>query len=93
MIPQADYQMLLLTRLAEQSLKAVGPAGSLELELAPVEINELAVSFAVKSYYFHIALLFFIIVSFEPRNYPKIILKIIQSLAPCSGLAQSRPWS
>ena len=58
MIPQADYQMSLLTRLAEQSLKAVGPAGCLELELAPVEINELAVSFAVKSYYFHIALLF-----------------------------------
>ena len=56
MIPQADYQMFLLTRLAEQSLKAVGPAGCLKLELAPVEINELAVSFAVKSYYFHIAL-------------------------------------
>ena len=61
MIPQTDYQMLLLTRLAEQSLKAVGPAGGLELELAPVEINELAVSFAVKSYYFHIALNSFLV--------------------------------
>ena len=51
LIPQADYQMLLLARLSEQNLKAVGPASCLKLECAPVEINELAVSLAVESYY------------------------------------------
>lgn len=88
MIPQADYQMFLLTRLAEQSLKAVGPAGCLELELAPVEINELAVSFAVKSYYFHIVLCFFhrlfraekLVKNYTSRSCPFGLIAIVGSL-------------
>jgi len=52
-----DNQMLLVVVSTKQSADAVSPAGCLKLKLAPVEVHKLAVSFFVKSYYFHIAFL------------------------------------
>jgi len=49
-----NNQVLLVVVSTKQSADAVSPARCFKLELAPVKIYKLAVSFFVKSYYFHI---------------------------------------
>ena len=46
----------------EKAVKIFCPTSFLELKFSPIEINKLAISAFIKSYYFHIYLFFCVIV-------------------------------